>query len=139
MEDAFKIYEREFEPSDQLSEPYKITCLNVICADTDEAANYLNTTMSQFVLNIIRGSRQKLQPPVDDMEGLWSPQEQQAVESRFPVAMLGSEETVLEKLRLFQNQYHVDEIMAVSYIYDTHAQHASYDIWERVVKRYNDN
>lgn len=137
MDEAFKIYEQEFEPSDQLSEPYKIACLNVICAETDEAANYLSTTMSQFVLNIIRGGRKKLQPPVDDMDGLWSPYEQQAVESRFPVAMLGSEETVLEKLRLFQNQHNADEIMAVSYIYDTHAQYASYDIWENVVKRYN--
>ena len=54
MEDAFKIYESEFEPSDQLSEPYKIACLNVICADTDEAAKYLSTTLSQFVLNVIR-------------------------------------------------------------------------------------
>src|SRR5699024_12074171 len=37
MEDAFKIYESEFEPSEQLSEPYKIAFLNVISADTDEA------------------------------------------------------------------------------------------------------
>ncbi len=72
MEAAFKIYEREFEPSGQLDEPYKIACLNVICADTDEAAKYLSTTMSQFVLNVVRGGRNKLQPPVDDMGPLWS-------------------------------------------------------------------
>ncbi len=137
MEDAFKIYEAEFEPSEQLDKPYKIACLNVICADTDEAAKYLSTTMSQFVLNVIRGGRKKLQPPVDDMGPLWSPYEKKAVESRFPVAMLGSEATVLEKLRLFQSQYNVDEIMAVSYIYDTEAQKRSYDIFGEVVKKYN--
>ena len=137
MEDAFKIYEAEFEPSDQLSEPYKIACLNVICADTDEAAKYLSTTLSQFVLNVIRGGRKKLQPPVDDMEPLWSPYEKQAVESRFPVAMLGGHDTVLEKLRLFQTQFNVDEIMAVSYIYDKDAQKRSYDIFEEVVSKYN--
>ena len=137
MEDAFKIYESEFEPSDQLSEPYKIACLNVICADTDEAAKYLSTTLSQFVLNVIRGGRKKLQPPVDDMEPLWSPYEKQAVESRFPVAMLGAHDTVLEKLRLFQIQFNVDEIMAVSYIFDKDAQKRSYDIFEEVVSKYN--
>ncbi|MCG1008877.1 LLM class flavin-dependent oxidoreductase [Salinicoccus sp. ID82-1] len=137
MDEAFKIYEREFEPSDQLDAPYRIACLNVICADTDEAAKYLSTTMSQFVLNVVRGGRNKLQPPVDDMSGLWSPQEKQIVESRFPVALMGSEDTVLEKLRLFQNQYGVDEIMAVSYIYDTDAQKRSYDIFEAVVRKYN--
>ncbi|KKK35432.1 hypothetical protein WN59_00955 [Salinicoccus sediminis] len=137
MEEAFRIYEAEFEPSDQLSEPYKIACLNVICADTDEAAKYLSTTLSQFVLNVIRGGRKKLQPPVDDMEPLWSPYEKQAVEGRFPVAMLGGHDTVLEKLRLFQTQFNVDEIMAVSYIYDKDAQKRSYDIFEEVVSKYN--
>ena len=137
MEAAFKIYEREFEPSGQLDEPYKIACLNVICADTDEAAKYLSTTMSQFVLNVVRGGRNKLQPPVDDMGPLWTEPEKQIVESRFPVALLGSEGTVLDKLRLFQQQYNADEIMAVSYIYDTDAQKHSYDIFEKVVQKYN--
>lgn len=137
MDAAFKIYEREFEPSDQLDAPYKIACLNVICADTDEAAKYLSTTMSQFVLNVVRGGRNKLQPPVDDMGPLWTEQEKQIVESRFPVALLGSEATVLDKLRLFQSQYNADEIMAVSYIYDTDAQKHSYDIFEKVVQKYN--
>lgn len=137
MEEAFKIYEQEFEPSGQLDKPYKIACLNVICADTDSAAKYLSTTMSQFVLNVIRGGRKKLQPPVDDMDTIWSPYEKQAVESRFPVAMLGAPDTVLEKLRLFQSQFNVDEIMAVSYIYDKDAQKRSYDIFEEVIKKYN--
>ena len=52
-------------------------------------------------------------------------------------ALLGSEGTVLDKLRLFQQQYNADEIMAVSYIYDTDAQKHSYDIFEKVVQKYN--
>jgi hypothetical protein len=53
------------------------------------------------------------------------------------VALLGSEGTILDKLRLFQQQYNADEIMAVSYIYDTDAQKHSYDIFEKVVQKYN--
>ncbi|MHC0552555.1 LLM class flavin-dependent oxidoreductase [Salinicoccus sp. CNSTN-B1] len=137
MEAAFKIYEQEFEPSDQLAEPYKIACLNVIMADTDEEAKHLSTTMAQFVLNVIRGGGKKLQPPVSDMESIWTPPERQIVESRFPVAIMGSEATALERLRLFQNKFSADEIMAVSYIYDKDAQKYSYDLFEKIVRKYN--
>jgi alkanesulfonate monooxygenase SsuD/methylene tetrahydromethanopterin reductase-like flavin-dependent oxidoreductase (luciferase family) len=71
------------------------------------------------------------------MGPLWTEPEKQIVESRFPVALLGSEGTILDKLRLFQQQYNADEIMAVSYIYDTDAQKRSYDIFEKVVQKYN--
>ncbi len=38
LEDAVKIYRREFQPSDQLAEPYVIAGVNVIAADTEEDA-----------------------------------------------------------------------------------------------------
>ena len=43
----------------------------------------------------------------------------------------------MEELRLFQNQFNVDEIMAVSYIYDMDDLKKSYDLFEELVEEYN--
>lgn len=137
MRDAYEIYEKEFEPSKQLQEPYKIACLNVIISETNEDAEFLSTTMKQFVLNIVRHGRKKLQPPVCNMDELWTPYEQSVVESRFPLAILGDEKVATEQLRLFLNQYPVDEIMAVSYIYDVEKQKQSYDLFAKIVDTIN--
>ena len=51
MKDAIQIYKELFEPSEVLSEPYVIVCLNAIVADTDEQAEYLSTTQAQVMVN----------------------------------------------------------------------------------------
>lgn len=137
MREAFEIYERNFQQSTQLSEPYKIACLNVIMADTHEEAEFLSSTMKQFVLNIVRHGRKKLQPPVEDMDALMTPYEKSVVEQRFPLAILGDEKVATEQLRAFLEQYPVDEIMAVSYIYDVDKQKQSYDLFAKIVDEIN--
>lgn len=137
MKDAFEIYYKEFVPSKQLSEPYTIACLNVILAESNEAAEFLSSTMKQFVLNVIRNGRNKLQPPVEDMDALWSPYERSMVEGRFPLAISGDEVSGTDQLRTFLNQYPVNEIMAVSYIYDMDKLKQSYDLFAKIVDDIN--
>ncbi len=137
MKDAFEIYYKEFVPSEQLSDPYTIACLNVILAESNEAAEFLSSTMKQFVLNVIRNGRNKLQPPVEDMDALWSPYERSMVEGRFPLAISGDEASGTDQLRTFLNQYPVNEIMAVSYIYDMDKLKQSYDLFAKIVDDIN--
>ncbi|MDV2888243.1 LLM class flavin-dependent oxidoreductase, partial [Alkalihalophilus pseudofirmus] len=49
------------------------------------------------------------------------------------LTFLGSKETVQEQLPRFQEKYNVDEIMAVSYIYDPEKQKRSYEILKEIV------
>lgn len=137
MENAFKIYEENFKPSKQLEAPYKMASLNVIMADTNEEAEYIKTTHYLNILNLIRNTRGQLPKPVEDMEGRWSPREEQAVKTQFPIAFSGDKKKAMEELRLFQSQFNVDEIMAVSYIYDMDALKKSYDLFEVLVQEYN--
>lgn len=137
MKDAFEIYYKEFVPSRQLSEPYTIACLNVILAESNEEAAFLSTTMKQFVLNVIRNGKNKLQPPVEDMDAIWSSYERTMVEGRFPLAISGDIETGTDQLRTFLNQYPVNEIMAVSYIYDMDKLKHSYDLFAKIVETVN--
>ncbi|WP_409290411.1 LLM class flavin-dependent oxidoreductase [Peribacillus sp. SCS-37] len=133
MEEAISIYRTRFEPSEYLDAPYMMVCLNVIAAETDEEAARESTTMQQFFLNVVRGSQNPLQPPVDSMEGIWSPQEKEMASSMTSVTFMGSKETVKAQFTNFQEKYQVDEIMAVSYIFDPEKQKRSYQIFKDIV------
>jgi len=133
MEDAISIYRSRFQPSEYLDSPYMMVCLNVIAAETDEDAKRESTTMQQFFLNVVRGSQSPLQPPVESMDQIWSPAEREMATSMSSVTLLGSKESVKEQLSNFQEKYNVDEIMAVSYIYDPAKQKRSYEILKEIV------
>lgn len=134
MGEAIKIYRERFQPSEYLDKPYMMVCLNVIGAETDEEAKILQTTMHQFFLNVVRGSRNPLQPPVETMDGIWTPMEEEMAKSMSSVTLIGSKETIRQQLTSFQDYYAVDEIMAVSYIYDVEKQKRSYEIFKEVVE-----
>ena len=134
MEEAISIYRKEFKPSKYLDAPYMTVCLNVIAADSDDEAKLEVTTMQQFFLNIVRGTEKLLLPPVENMDQLWSPQEKAAVLSMSSVTFLGDKDTVRKQMANFQENYNVDEIMVVSYIYDREKQKRSYEIFKEVVE-----
>lgn len=134
MEEAISIYRDRFQPSEYLDKPYMIVCLNVIAAETDEEAIRLSTTMQQFFLNVVRSSQKPLQPPVDNMDEIWSPMEKEMATSMTSVTLLGSMDTIRQQLTNFQEKYAVDEVMAVSYIYDPDKQKRSYEILMEVVE-----
>ncbi|RSL34167.1 LLM class flavin-dependent oxidoreductase [Salibacterium salarium] len=133
MEEAISIYRQQFQPSEYLASPYMTVCLNVIAAETDEQAKFEFTTMQQFFLNVVRGSKQPLSPPVENMDDLWSSREKEVASSMSSMTLSGSKETVKEQLTRFQEKYNVDEIMAVSYIYDRDKQKRSYEILKEIV------
>lgn len=133
MEEAISIYRKRFEPSQYLDAPYMMVCLNVIAAESDEEARIEQTTMQQFFLNIVRGTQSPLRPPVENMDTIWSPPEKEMASSMSSVTFLGSKESIREQLTRFQEKYNVDEIMAVSYIYNPAKQKRSYEILKEVV------
>ncbi|MEN1969068.1 LLM class flavin-dependent oxidoreductase [Lentibacillus sp. N15] len=133
MEDAISIYREHFQPSEYLDEPYMMVCLNVIADETDQEAKFEGTTLQQFALNVIRGAKTPLSPPVENMDELWSSQEKQAAMSMSSMTLMGSKDTIREQLTSFQEKYNVDELMAVSYIYDKDKQKRSYEILKEVV------
>ena len=133
MEAAITIYNDRFQPSEYLEKPYMIVCLNVVAAETNEEASFLGTTMQKFFLNVVQSSQMPLQPPVENMDDYWIPMEEEMVTSMTNVTLMGSKETIRQQLTGFQEKYNVNEIMAVSYIYDPEKQKRSYEILKEVV------
>ncbi|WP_040208826.1 LLM class flavin-dependent oxidoreductase [Neobacillus jeddahensis] len=133
MDEAISIYRSRFQPSAYLDKPHMMVCLNVIAAESDDEANLLSTTMQQFFLNVVRGSQTPLQPPVENLDAIWNSAEKEMASSMSRLTFIGSKETILHQMTSFQEKYNVDEMMAVSYIYDPDKQKRSYEIFKEVV------
>ncbi|MEJ7451618.1 LLM class flavin-dependent oxidoreductase [Staphylococcus xylosus] len=135
MKDAIQIYKELFEPSEILSKPYVIVCLNAIVADTNEQAEYLATTQAQVMVSITRGRMQPVQPPTDDLRGLLTPTEYEIAKQRMQQSLIGSEETVKAKIQDFIKEHgEIDELMAISYIYNQDEQLNSYKKLKTIVE-----
>ncbi|TXK80599.1 LLM class flavin-dependent oxidoreductase [Paenibacillus sp. N3.4] len=131
---ALDLYRREFRPSDALEKPYAMVGINIIAADTDEEAQHLATSQHQQFLNIVRGRPGMLSPPVDSMESLWSPQEKAYVQKTLSFSIVGSRDTVRERLLKLQQQTAANEWIVAGQIYDHAARLRSYEIVAEVFK-----
>jgi len=125
---ALQIYHAAFKPSAYLDKPYSMACVNVIAADTDEEARYLATSLYQLALGMIRSTRRPLQPPVENMDALWSMEERAAVNNMFYYSFAGSRETVAKSLSEFVDNTGVSEVMTATYVYDSQAKMRSMEI-----------
>jgi luciferase family oxidoreductase group 1 len=131
---ALQAYRERFQPSEEEKEPYALGCVNVIAADTDAEAQYLATSLYQLAMGIIHSTSRPLQPPVENMDEIWSDYEKAAILQMMRYTFVGGPQTVKEKLQQFLDETQVNEIMITSHIYDHNARINSYrivaDIWK---------
>jgi luciferase family oxidoreductase group 1 len=125
---AMLLYRQLFKPSDILQQPYAMIGTSIVACDTDEEAQRQSTTQQQKFLSIVRGSRQPLQPPVDDMESRWQGWERAAVQQRLAASIVGGPETVRRKLEALVQATQADEVMIVSDFYEQADRLRSYEI-----------
>ena len=125
---ALALYRQQFKPSAALDRPYAIVGASVFAAETDAEAQRLSTSSQLQVLGLIRGHPGELPPPVDSMDGQWSPHERAAIEQRMRYAAIGSPETVRQKLSDIFAETAADEIIITSQIYDHSARLRSFEI-----------
>ncbi|MFQ3546676.1 LLM class flavin-dependent oxidoreductase [Halobacillus rhizosphaerae] len=130
---ALELYRSRFQPSETLAEPYAMVGVNVIAAETDEEAQRLATSLKQQFLNLVRNTNLPLQPPVENMEEIWTAQEKAALEQQLGSSIIGSPETVKKELQEFLDRTQADEMMVISQIYDHQARLRSYEIISEIV------
>jgi luciferase family oxidoreductase group 1 len=125
---ALHRYHNAFKPSKQLDRPYAAAGVNVFAADTDAEARRLFTSAQQAFVNVVRGRRGRLPPPIDDIEAYWAPDEKAQVSAMLERSFVGSRETVRAGLEEFSKQTAVDELIVATAIYDHIARLRSYQI-----------
>jgi luciferase family oxidoreductase group 1 len=135
---ALQLYRENFRSSEVLEKPYAMVALNVFAAESEDEARRLATSQHQSFLNLVRGRPSKIQPPVDDMDAIWTPEEKAMVNARLGGSIIGDRETVRSELESFVERTAADELMINAIIYDHAARLRSYeivaDIWRDNVK-----
>jgi luciferase family oxidoreductase group 1 len=132
LDDALELYRSEFQPSDVLAQPYAVAAIAVFAADTDAEAARLFTSLQQSFVQLRRGTPGPLPPPVDRMDGLWTPAEQAGVSHAFREAVVGSRATVQRGLAAFLRRTRVDELMVTAAIFDPAARLRSFELVAQV-------
>jgi luciferase family oxidoreductase group 1 len=128
LDTALKIYRERFKPSEQLSAPYAVVGINVIAAETDEEARRLATSQQMSFAGIFRGARDLMQPPIDNIDDYWSPQEKDQASQMLACSVVGGPETIRRGIRNMIDRTNADELMIVSDIFDPKKRLRSFEI-----------
>ena len=111
-----------------LRAPHVMVGVSVFAAASDEEARRLFTSAQLQFVNLRRGMPGPLLPPVETMEGRWSPAEKAGVEHALAYAAVGSGETVRQRLTSFLEATRADEIIITGQIFDHAARLRSFEI-----------
>jgi luciferase family oxidoreductase group 1 len=125
---ALEIYRDNFQPSEALAKPHAMVAVNAVAAETDDESARLFTSLQQAFLNLVRGHPGPLKPPVESMEGRWTPAERAQVERMTRVSAVGSAETVRQGLENLVEATSADELIVTSPIFDHKARLRSFEI-----------
>jgi luciferase family oxidoreductase group 1 len=128
MTQALDIYRQQFEPSEQLSEPYVILGYNICAADSEAEAHYLRSSSLRAFINLRLGNPGKLPPPQANFEDNLTAQDKQMLSQVSSASAVGTEAQVNEQVSKFVKQTGADELVVVSQIYDHQARVNSYTI-----------
>ncbi|MCO5100555.1 MAG: LLM class flavin-dependent oxidoreductase [Burkholderiaceae bacterium] len=125
---ALATYRERFRASTQLASPYAMPAVNVVVADTDEKARRLFTSAQQAFTRMIRNTRGRLPPPIDDIESFWTPAEKAQASRMLSCSFVGSPRIVRRELQAFVAHTKADELIVASAIFDPAARRRSYEL-----------
>ena len=114
IDDALRVYRESFStesPTAQIDKPYVMAGINVMVADTDEEAEREFTVLQQMFLDIQRGQRRKIQPPVD-------PGTIPGDNPMLRISAVGTQQKVKAQLEEFVERTGADELITVTYAFD---------------------
>ncbi|MBO2542836.1 LLM class flavin-dependent oxidoreductase [Salegentibacter sp. BDJ18] len=134
LHQALSIYHNNFKPSKFLKKPYTIAGVNIIAADTNAKAEKISTSLIKMMLGVMSGNIDYMQPPVEftneHREILAHPGFQRMLQYAF----IGDAKTIKTKTEAFLKETGVNEIMAVSHIYDHTDRLRSFEIFSEIMK-----
>ncbi len=134
LDDALATYRANFQPSDQQKTPYALIGVNIIAAETNEEAKFLATSQQMSFANLVRGDRKLTQPPIDDIDTYWTPEEKLRASHMLNFSIIGDRETVKRGVDALLARTNADELMIVSDMYDPDKRLRSFEIISEVLK-----
>jgi alkanesulfonate monooxygenase SsuD/methylene tetrahydromethanopterin reductase-like flavin-dependent oxidoreductase (luciferase family) len=134
--DAVDAYRAAFRPSEDLTRPYISVSADVVVADDDDTAKRLASGYGLWVRSIRTGAGAIAFPSPEAADAHeWNDEDLALVKDRIDTQLVGSPQTVADKLEQLQRATGADEL-AVTTITHRHADRVrSYELlaqeWER--------
>ncbi len=121
-------YRQGFEPARDLSAPMTAVAAWVLCADSDEEAQYLSSSSRMAMTLLRRGQLIPVPPPETAVEFL--AREGKPTTGAIPGrrAIIGSPETVRAGIEALAGDYGADEVIVVTITHDHEARRRSYEL-----------
>ncbi|MBA4532888.1 MULTISPECIES: LLM class flavin-dependent oxidoreductase [Brevibacillus] len=133
MDQAISHYLRTFTASSRLMQPKVLAAMKIIVADTDEEANELALSALHLTHLLYRGRLQPLASPKTVSTYPYTANELTELEAMKHSILIGSVKTIALKIRALQERYPIEELMAVSPIYDINARKRSYALLQQAI------
>jgi len=127
---ALQVYRAGYRPSAAWPQPHAMVGINVVAADSDDAAARLFTSIQQRFLGMQRGRRGPLPRPIDPaaLESMWTPQEKAGVQRMLAASAVGSAASVRRQVAAIVERTAADELIVAGAIHDHAARLRSYEL-----------
>ncbi len=124
---AMRGYRDLFRPG-PLARPHAILALSVFCADTDAAAARMASSMLVSIAELRAGRPGRLRSPDEALAHPFAPVEQQTIASYRRLQIVGTPDTVRERIRRAAEDTGADEVMVATHAYEIGARLRSYEL-----------
>lgn len=125
---AMHAYRESFQPSAAFARPHAILGVAAVCAETDEQARELASTMELAWLRIHGGQFLPLPSPAEALAHPYSSYEREALQEVRARTIVGRPEQVRARIEAMAQDSAADEVMIVSNIFDHAARLRSYEL-----------
>ncbi|AZH31552.1 LLM class flavin-dependent oxidoreductase [Paenibacillus sp. M-152] len=120
---AMKGYQESFQPSQHSEQPRSLVAVFAICADTEEEANRLASSMDLSLVLLEQGTRTAGTPSVEKALAYpYTPYDRMRIRENRKRMVVGSPEQVKRQLEQLCKDYNAQEIMVASIIHDFDAK-----------------
>ena len=120
-----------------MQKPYTLAGVNIIVADTDEEAERISTSLYRMIIGLLTGNRGYMQAPIEMTDELRELSKNPSVRQMLKYSFIGSKETVKKQVKQFIADTQVDELIAVTNIYDGQDRIKSYQLFAAIMREIN--
>tara|TARA_A100001037_G_C15111179_1_gene619053 strand:- start:530 stop:1549 length:1020 start_codon:yes stop_codon:yes gene_type:complete len=125
---VLKYYRHNFQPSDVLAEPRANAGVFVVCAETQEEADYLAASRDLWRLKLQYGQHLAYPHPDEALAYKYSAQEQKVVDANKTNRFSGTPDSLRERLGGFAEEHGLDELVVLTITYDFDKRLRSYEL-----------
>jgi luciferase family oxidoreductase group 1 len=125
---ALEIYRASFRPSPDLERPYAMIGVPVICAETDERAQWLSGPSKLGFARLRQGRPTPLPTPEEAADYVFTPSEREIIRAWTAPLVRGEPEHVRDELEALARRTGADELMVTTMVHGAADRLRSYEL-----------